>query len=304
MTAIAAVPRPGGARPALAFAVAALGLMLFAGMDAAMKGLSLAVGAYAAMMWRSLAGAVIAGVPFALTRPRWPDAATLRLHLLRGCVTTVMALAFFWGLARVPMADAIALTFIAPVIALFLAALLLGERIGRGTIAAAIVSTAGVAVIMAGQARGMAGEEALAGRLAVLGSAVAYAYNLVLQRRQAQAASGLEIALSQNLVTATLLVLGSPLVGVAWPAGHWPALLLAAVLATASLLLLSWAYARAEAGFLVPVEYTAFIWAALFGWLVFSEPVSATTVAGAGLIVAGCLVATRKRPRPIVEGGL
>ena len=52
-------------------------------------------------------------------------------------------------------------------------------------------------------------------------------------------------------------------------------------------MLLSWAYARAEASYLAATEYTAFLWAALFGWLVFGEPLSPFTVAGAALIVAG-----------------
>ena len=45
-----------------------------------------------------------------------------------------------------------------------------------------------------------------------------------------------------------------------------------------------------------PVEYTAFIWAALFGWLVFAEAVTLATLAGTALIVAGCLVAARQDP--------
>ena len=76
-------------------------------------------------------------------------------------------------------------------------------------------------------------------------------------------------------------------------AAHWPALLGAAVLSTLSLLLLSWAYARAEASYLAATEYTAFLWAALLGWLVFGEHLSGFTVAGAVLIVAGCLLAAR-----------
>jgi S-adenosylmethionine uptake transporter len=42
------------------------------------------------------------------------------------------------------------------------------------------------------------------------------------------------------------------------------------------------------------VEYTAFIWAALFGWLFFAEPVSTGTLMGTALIVAGCIISTRK----------
>ena len=78
------------------------------------------------------------------------------------------------------------------------------------------------------------------------------------------------------------------------PAGQWPWLLFAAILAIGSLLLLSWAYARAEASYLATTEYTSFLWAALFGWLVFAEALSLFTLAGAALIVAGCILAARK----------
>ena len=54
---------------------------------------------------------------------------------------------------------------------------------------------------------------------------------------------------------------------------------------------MSWAYARAPASTLLPVEYTAFAWAALLGWLVFGEEVTLTTLLGTGMIVTGCLVA-------------
>jgi S-adenosylmethionine uptake transporter len=57
---------------------------------------------------------------------------------------------------------------------------------------------------------------------------------------------------------------------------------------------LSWGYARAEAQALVPIEYTGFAWAALFGWLLFGEPVSWATVAGVTLIVAACWISARR----------
>ncbi len=72
-----------------------------------------------------------------------------------------------------------------------------------------------------------------------------------------------------------------------------PFILLAAFLATASLLLLTWAYARAQASYLATTEYTSFLWAALFGWLFFDESVSLFTVAGTAMIVGGCLLAAR-----------
>ena len=48
---------------------------------------------------------------------------------------------------------------------------------------------------------------------------------------------------------------------------------------------------------LVPLEYSGFLWAALFGWLFFAEGLELPVLAGAVLIVAGCWIAApRKRP--------
>jgi S-adenosylmethionine uptake transporter len=49
----------------------------------------------------------------------------------RAALVTVMAVLFFWGIARVPLAQAIALTFIAPLIALLLAVLFWARRSAR-----------------------------------------------------------------------------------------------------------------------------------------------------------------------------
>jgi S-adenosylmethionine uptake transporter len=80
-----------------------------------------------------------------------------------------------------------------------------------------------------------------------------------------------------------------------------PALAGAALLAFVSLMLLSWAYARAEAQHLAPVEYTAFIWASLFGFLLFGEAVRPLTLIGAAMIVGACLIAAGRRPVPVAD---
>jgi drug/metabolite transporter (DMT)-like permease len=114
-------------------------------------------------------------------------------------------------------------------------------------------------------------------------------------RRQALVADALEITFFQSVIVTAILAVLAPFVGLSLPpVGQWPWLLLAACLAITSLILLGWAYARAEASYLAATEYTAFLWAALFGWLVFREPLSPFTVAGAALIVAGCILTARR----------
>lgn len=287
--------------PATAFAVAVLGIAIFSTMDAVMKGLSLAIGAYTTLVWRSLAGTLLSGALYAGVRRGWPSGRAMRLHLIRGAVSAVMAVTFFWGLARVPMAQAIALAFIAPLIALFLAAVILGERIGRATLVASAVAFAGVATIMVGQARAELGRETFDGSCAVLASAVCYAFNIILMRAQSLVAQPAEVAFWQSLIVAICLGAAAPWFAAPPPAAAVPMILLAAVLATISLLLLSWAYAHGEASYLAPTEYTSFAWASLFGWAVFHERLSLWTLAGAALIVGGCLIAARGKPQPLAE---
>jgi len=279
---------------ALPFAVATLGIALFSGMDALMKHLSLAMGAYNALLWRTMAGVAIGALVFFGQRHAWPSRPAMRIHLLRGSMSSLMAILFFWGLARVPLAQGVALAFVAPLIALYLAALILKEKIERRAILASMLGFAGVLVILGGQAEAEMGPDAFRGALAILVSAALYAWNIILMRQQAQVARPVEIAFFTNGIMCFGFVLAAPFLAVAPAIGHAPALFGAALLAFGSLILLSWAYARAEAQYLAPVEYTAFVWAVLYGVLIFAEPVRPLTVLGAAMIVAACIFAARR----------
>ncbi len=285
-------------RPFIPFLVACAGIGTFSLMDAAMKDLSIAMGAYNAVIWRNMLGSLLMGVLFVVSRSAWPAIGVLKLHLWRSVVVSVMAVSFFWSLTVLPLAEAIGLSFIAPVIALYLAAVMLGEVIGKAAIFASVSGLAGVAIIIAGRVSGGYTTDHLWGAAAVLFSAVVFAYNLILARRQAQLAKPLEIAFFQNLFVAATLSIFAPWLLVPMQLSHAPMLAGAATLAILSLLLLSWAYARAEAQTLIPVEYTAFVWAALFGWMFFAEPVTLPVIAGTALIVTGSLIAARAKPEP------
>jgi S-adenosylmethionine uptake transporter len=286
-------------RPFVPFMVAAAGIGTFSLMDAAMKDLALSIGAYNAVMWRNSVGALLMGVLFVGTRQKWPPAHLLKMHLWRSIVVAVMAVSFFWSLTKLPLAEAIGLSFIAPVIALYLAAVMLKETIGKEAIWASLAGLGGVAIILAGRLSGHYTMDHVWGAAAVLFSAVVFAYNLILARQQAQVAGPIEIAFFQNLFVALTLGLAAP-----WflqPIGMSDAPMVgaSAALAVISLLLLSWAYARAEAQILIPVEYTAFVWAAFFGWLFFAEPVTWPVLLGTALIVGGSLIAARTKPVPV-----
>ena len=292
-------PHSSTTSTAVAFGVATLGIAAFSIMDAVMKHLSLGIGAYNALLWRTMVGAFLGAAFFFGRRSRWPQREAMKVHLTRGILSALMAILFFWGLARVPLAQAIALAFVAPLIALYLAAILLKERIERRAILASLLGFGGVIVIFAGQARADLGPEAFRGSIAILCSAAIYAYNIILMRRQAQLAGPMEIAFFMSVIMTLCFMVVAPVWAEIPPPEHVTGIVAAALLAFVSLMLLAWAYARAEAQHLAPVEYTSFIWASILGFLVFGERVMPLTLAGAAMIIDACLIAASRRDRPL-----
>ena len=284
--------------PLLPYATALAAVGLFSLMDALMKGASLAVGAYSALLLRNLIGVALIGPAWLASRDGWPARSALKIHVIRGLVGSAMAFTFFWGLARVPLAEAIALSFIAPLIALYLAAILLGETIDPRSVGASLLGIAGVGVIVLGRAGAEgAHEDVLWGTASILVSSLLYAWNLVLQRQQSLLAGPVEVAAFQTGMVAVMLVLFAPFLFELPGRDTWPAIGGSALLALSAQMLFAWAYARAEAQALVPLEYSGFLWAALFGWLFFAEGLTVPVLLGAVLIVAGCWIAApRKRP--------
>jgi S-adenosylmethionine uptake transporter len=286
------------ASPMIPVLVCAFAIFLLSAMDAAMKSLVIAIGVYNTVLWRSLLASIVAGGIWSAGERSRPAPRVLRLHGLRAIVVGIVLISFFWGLARLPLAEAIALSFIAPLIALFLAALLLGERIRREVIWASLAGLCGVAIIMAGQfGQSSYTRDAMLGTAAILASAFFYAYNLILMRQQAQIAQPVEIAFFQNLALVVIMGLAAPWLAAALPVELWLPIAGVTALSLGGQFMMSWAYRRTEAQYLIPTEYTAFIWAIALGWFFFDEAVTWPTLVGGSLIVVGCLVAARASPK-------
>lgn len=290
------------AHPVQGFLAALGAVAVLSIMDAVMKHLVLAIGIFAVSVWRALANLVLSASLYLPRRRKWPSPKILRIHVIRSVVVTVMAVLFFWGIGRVPLAQAIALTFIAPLISMLLAPLFLNERVAPRSIAGAVAAFAGVVIIVLGQARARVAPDVLLGIAAILGSAVCYSGNILMMRWQALSAKPLEINFFQSVVVLILWLAALPLINVPhWPYGQVSWVIVASVLSTSGGLLFAWAYARGEASYLAVTEYSAFLWASALGWLVFHEPVSSYTLAGALLIVGGCLAAARRTRPPLPE---
>lgn len=279
------------------FVMAAAGVGFLSMMDAFMKEAATSTGAYTATVLRALIGAALIAPIWLWRREGWPTKATMKLHLERGIVSAFMALSWFYALTKLPLAEAIAISFIAPLIALYFARVLLGEIIQPGAIFASLLGFAGTIVIIGGKiGQGDFNEGTGLGLASLAFSAVLYAYNFVVIRKQSQLAGPIEVATFHSGVSGIVLLVFAPLLATPIVDGVMIPIVAAGILTVAGSMAIAWAFARAEAQALVPIEYSGFLWASLLGWAFFREEVTLPTIAGTTLIITGCWLATRKRP--------
>lgn len=279
-------------RPILA---AGLGVFILSCMDATMKVVSAAYPIGQVVGLRYASGATVALVAFALLRGPTPTWDSLGRNLLRAVVVLCTAATFFTAIARLPLAQAIALTFMAPLLMALMGRLILKEPIAPRALVGIVVGFLGVVVIASGQARDDAHSLDPVGLAAALACAIFYALSMVMMRQQSAKDSTITIVAMSN-VLAFLLV--TPLMAVQWQPlveGHALVFALAGLLGTGGHLCLAWAYSRAHAGRLGILEYTAFIWGSVFGFLLFSEVPTIWTIVGASMIIVACLFSAMGR---------
>lgn len=246
------------------------------------------------------------------------------LHALRGIVIVISNLTFFTALAVIPLADATALFFVAPLMITLMSVPILGEKVGPLRLGAVVVGFVGVILMMqpwASEAPGGVNRWVLA--LPVV-AAAAYALNQVLTRKLgvASKASAMAVYIQGMFIIVSLLVwlvAGDGRYGEAteneslrfllrpWvlPEGvdRWLMLGLgmnSAVIGYA----ISQAYRMANAATVAPFEYVGLPMAILWGWLIWGELPGLWVWVGTVLIVgAGLFVFFRERAkaRPMIR---
>lgn len=278
---------------------ALLGIAALSAMDAAVKLVALEETVLKATWLRyAFGGLLLLPLLVALRRPL-PGPAGLRSHALRGLLLTFTSLTFFYGISVLPLAEAIALAFVAPLMAPPLAALLIGEPMRGRAVLAAAVGFGGVTITVQGgpaAAGAQAGGYGLA-VASILASALLYTLQALILRHRAQrddilAVAGLAMIVPLLILTPAALWF-SPLPGIS---ALGPAAL-SGLFGGIGVLALARAYAHAEAQVMMIFEYTGLFWAALLGWLLFAEIPRPQVFVGAFVIAVACLLVTRGRQR-------
>jgi S-adenosylmethionine uptake transporter len=272
-----------------------LGIAALCAMDAVVKGLAQRYPVDLVTFMRFATGTVFAAAIWLgrgrppITRAMWAP------HLLRGALLAAMALAFFWAITRIALAEALTIALVAPLMVPPLARLLLGETMHPRAMLAGVLGFAG-ALVASGGAPDTSADHRLA-VMAVLFTAVAYALSVIVLRARAATDGPLRITLLGALVPALLLapvVIGAHLPLVA----DWGWFALIGLLGNVGVVLLSRAYVHLEAQASATVEFSGLPWAALMGWLFFAEALRWQVVAGAAIIMLAILMVTRPAADP------
>jgi drug/metabolite transporter (DMT)-like permease len=272
---------------------AALAAAAFISMDATVKSLAPRYGAVQLTFFRFASGLLFAVLIWAWWRSPLPTRDLWRLHLARSGLLLVTLVCYFYSLTVLPLAQAVAISYTAPIFISLLAMGVLHERPSRWIWLALAFGLAGTGVALWPELQRSASPQLL-GLAAAAFSAVAFSGVMVLARMQAQRDSLGTILLIQNLLPTLALALPAALLWRELHLDDLPVILLAGGLATVGLLAITWAFKHLEASKAAPLEYTGLVWAGLLGYYLFGEVPTVYTLASATLIVLGCLLLLRR----------
>jgi S-adenosylmethionine uptake transporter len=239
---------------------------------------------------------MLGAIAYALwTRPGWPTREATTYNGLRAVLIVFTATTFFFALGKLPLADAIAMSFISPVLTALLGVLILSERLDWRIVIALGTGFLGMLLIVGGKL-GSAGldEGVLLGAIAVFLSAIGYSLNVIMLRHRATRDPLAQIILFQNVGPAVILALPALWL---WKTPTLGDLARFAVLGTIGVIahtMLAHAFARIEAARLAAVGYVTLVWGVLFGFLFFAEVPGLAMLLGSALIVVGTLLAQRR----------
>jgi drug/metabolite transporter (DMT)-like permease len=226
------------------------------------------------------------GGPAALRSRRLPA------HLLRAAFAVANLWLLFSAVAVLPLATVTAIAFTGSLFVTALSGPVLGETVGTRRWLAILVGFAGAMVII----RPGLGGVGIAAALAVA-AALFYALIVLSTRWLTRTESTPALAFYYSLFGAVISLAGLPF---GWIVPSWPDLGLFVLLGTFAgigALLLAAAYRRAPIGVAVPFEYTALLWAALYGYALWGDLPDRFTLLGAAILVGSGLYILRREMR-------
>lgn len=267
-----------------------LAMLVVPGMDAIAKWLSASISA-GQVVWCRFVFQTLLLLPFFLMVRGRMAPGDLPIHAARGALMVFGTIVFFTALKHLPIADAIAIFFVEPLILTLLGVLFLGEKVGWRRLSAVVVGGALIVIRPNFEVFGWAA-------MLPLGSATTFAVYLIITRTLSQREHPVRMQFYSGVfggvIVTLLIVLG---ISFEWPVltpvipstFEWGLLFGLALISTVAHLLVVYAFQCGPAGLLAPFQYIEIIGATLLGLFIFGDFPDALTWVGVSIIVASGL---------------
>lgn len=210
-------------------------------------------------------------------------------HAGRACLIVCALALFFWGLKLMPLAEAVAIAFVAPLFVTALSVPLLGEHVGTRRWCAVIIGFLGALVVL------QPGTDAFRPEaLIIIASAFMFSLAMIVTRRMSRTETTTALFTYTTLGAA---LISAPFLGFAWKTPSVEHIGLFACLGLVggiAALLIIIAYRNAPASVVAPFEYTHLIWTSIAGWLLWDEQPGTMVWTGAAIIILSSLYIARR----------
>ena len=228
--------------------------------------------------------------PFVLWGRLWTiPKGTFGMQFTRGVLLAIATACFFAALKHLPLAEAITIYFVQPLLLTALSALFLGETIRLRRIMAIAIGLIGIMVILQPSLI-IFGWPALLPLI----TALAMACYVALTRRLAGQVHPYQMQMMVGFsATATLglALLVGPMFEIPWTSFNWPTsqqltwVAYMGLAATIGHIFIVWAAGNAPASVLAPFQYLEIITATILGYLVFNDVPATSTILGSSIII-------------------
>lgn len=234
------------------------------------------------IVWARYAFHTAFAAAFFLDRRRWPHLKTGRpvLHTVRSLIMFTATALFFLGISQLPLADATAVVFGAPLYVALLSFLILGERVGPARILAVVVGFVGILVVV----RPGPGFTNWAILLPV-GAGMGYALFQICTRLLARTESVWTMFFYTPIAGLVAITIAVPFYWQTPDLEGWLLMAAAGCAGGAGQYFLARAFMLAEASAVAPFIYVQIVGATFFGFVVFGDLPDIWTIAGTAIVI-------------------
>ncbi|NVK32951.1 MAG: DMT family transporter [Rhodobacteraceae bacterium] len=300
MSATGSVAHPDE-RPWLGAFLRVLAGLLFAALSVCVKGLSGSIPLGEIVFFRSLFALIPLAV-FLWVRSELPSGLATRRplgHLLRSALGAAAMFTSFAAIARLPLAEATLLGYLAPIFTAIAGVFILSERMTTRRASAVIIGFSGILVLFWPELNGgQISSDRLLGYLLGLLTGVLTALALITVRRLNRTESAGSIAFYFIL---TSMICGLATMPLGWVMPDLTGivmLVMAGIFGGLAHIASTLAFRNAEASFLAPFDYLAIIWPLLADLLLFDQPISSAFIVALPLVLVGGAIPVMGRKKP------